>query len=161
MIRKHKGYKRPRKPYEKIRMEEENVLKEAYGLKNKREIWKTAAKLGYFRKRAMALARSSIEEQEVLFRKLTEQGFKVSNITEVLALTLKNILERRLQTLLVRKSLANTMKHARQLIVHQKVVMNGRVVNSPSYLVSVHEEQSISVRQSAKPKLEKPVEEIK
>ena len=52
MIRKHKKYLRPRKMYESQRIADENALVEAYGLKNKREIWKTEAKVRYFRTRA-------------------------------------------------------------------------------------------------------------
>ena len=45
MIRKHKKYTRPRKAYDSIRIKEENVLVEKYGLKNKREIWKADARI--------------------------------------------------------------------------------------------------------------------
>ena len=66
MIRKKNRYVKPRKLYIKTRIKEENVLLNKYGLKSKREIWKTAAKINYFRKRAMALAKSSKEEHAFL-----------------------------------------------------------------------------------------------
>jgi len=141
MIRKPKMYVRPKKLYQSSRIAEENILKEKYGLKNKKEIWKTNAKLGYFRRRAKSLARSSLEEQEVLFRKLQ----KTSTISEVLALKIEDILERRLPTVLLRKGLANTSRQARQLVTHKKVTIDGKIVNIPSYIVSISEENKIKV----------------
>ena len=40
MKRKHKLYSRPKKPYDKKRIEEEAIIIERFGLKNKREICK-------------------------------------------------------------------------------------------------------------------------
>ncbi|MBS3089680.1 30S ribosomal protein S4 [Candidatus Pacearchaeota archaeon] len=145
MIRKPKMYVRPKKLYQSSRIAEENILKEKYGLKNKKEIWKTNAKLGYFRRRAKSLARSSLEEQEVLFRKLQNLGLKTSTISEVLALKIEDILERRLPTVLLRKGLANTSRQARQLVTHKKVTIDGKIVNIPSYIVSISEENKIKV----------------
>ena len=67
MIRKKKLYVRPRKLYEKGRIKEENILLEKYALKNKREIWKTLAKMNYFKRRARELAQTGEEEQKILF----------------------------------------------------------------------------------------------
>lgn len=146
MIRKPNLFKKPRKKYESSRIKEENVLLERYGLKNKKEIWKTIAKLRYYRKRAMALAKSSVEEQEVLFRKLRNLGLKTLSIADVLDLNVEDFLRRRLQTVIADKKMARTSKHARQLIVHRKVLINGKIVNVPGYLVSVEEESSINVK---------------
>ncbi|MEK6889897.1 MAG: 30S ribosomal protein S4 [Nanoarchaeota archaeon] len=150
MIRKGKSYVRPKKAYEKSRMEEENKLAEKYGLKNKREIWKTIAKVSYFRRRAKALAKSSNEEQEVLFNKLQNIGLNVNTISEVLALNVENLLSRRIQTVLAHKKLALTVRHARQLIVHKKVMINGNIISIPSYIVSVEDEKTLSLRKENK-----------
>ena len=155
MIRKGNKYSRPRKPYESGRIKEENVLLEKYGLKNKKEIWKTIAKVNYFRRRAMALARSSSEEQEVLFNKLRGLGLKVNTIADILALTTESLLERRLPTVVHKKGFASTVKAARQMVVHKRISINDRVVNAPSYLVYVNEENAIKV---AKAKQRKPKE---
>jgi len=152
MIRKHKRYTHPKKPYEKTRIAEENVLLERYGLKNKKEIWKALAKVRYFRHRAMKLAKSPLEEQEVFFAKLKNLNLKANSISDVLALNVEDILKRRLQSVLVSKGLANTMRQARQLITHKKVCINGRIVNLPSYLVSINEEKNISIKQNKKQK---------
>ena len=156
MIRKHKNFARPRKAFEISRIKNEDQLVEKYGLKNKREIWKTIAKVGYFRHRAMDLAKVSVEEQKVLFSKLNALGLKVSSISDVLALTVENLLERRFQTIVYHKKLASTPRHARQLIAHKIVLIDGRVCNVPGYIVSVAEESKISLKKASKIKKEKP-----
>ncbi|MAG38046.1 30S ribosomal protein S4 [Candidatus Pacearchaeota archaeon] len=159
MIRKKKLFVRPKKAFESSRIQEENSLVLEYGLKNKREIWRTLAKVNYYRKRAMELARASIEEQEVLFNKLRSLGLKIETAADVLDLKPVDLLERRLPTIVFKKGLANTVRQARQAIVHKKILIKNRVVNSPSYLVPVAFEDLITLKQKKKVKKEKPVEE--
>ncbi|MBS3072069.1 30S ribosomal protein S4 [Candidatus Pacearchaeota archaeon] len=146
MLRKKKLYLRPRKAFEKTRIGEENVLVKKYGLKNKKEVWKTLAKVNYFRRRAKELARSPIEEQEVLFGKLKAIGLKVDSISDVLGLSVEDLLARRLPTIVNKIGLATTPKQARQLVTHKKILVNGNVVNSPSYIVRVAEEKNIFIK---------------
>ena len=150
MIRKKKKYNRPRKAYESKRIQEEIVLVQKYGLKNKREIWKASANVNYYRTRAKVLAKASMEEQKILFNKLNAIGLKVSNIADVLDLKVENLLERRLPTVLFARKMAATPRQARQLVVHKKVLVDGNVVNSPSYLVPSALEKQISLRVSVK-----------
>ena len=147
MLRKKNKYARPRKPFESARIAEENNLLKQYGLKNKKEVWKTVAKVNYYRGRAKALARSPIEEQEVLFNKLKALGIKADNISDVLGLKVEDFLNRRLTTIVANKKLASTVKAARQMTVHKKITIDGKVVNSPSYLVEVSEEKHIGIKQ--------------
>jgi len=159
MIRKKNRFVRPKRAYESGRIKEENELVKKYGLKNKREIWKMQAKVDYFRKRAMALAKSSFEEQKILFTKLNALGLKADSIAEVLALKIEDLLNRRLPTVVFRNNLAKTPQHARQLVVHKKVAIEGKINNTPSYLVPVHEENKITLKVKAKkPKVEVKVE---
>ena len=53
---------------------------------------------------------------------------------------------------MVQKKLATTPKQARQMITHKRVKINGRIVNSPGYLIPTLEENSIEVKM----KLKKP-----
>jgi small subunit ribosomal protein S4 len=164
MIRKKKMYKKPRQIYESERIKEENVLVKKYGLKNKREIWKTLAKVNYFRTRAKEMARLPLEEQEVLFAKLRYIGLNVKNTSDVLGLNVEALLERRLPTVVAKLKIATTTGQARQMVVHKRILVNGKVLNSPSYLVPVEFEKSISLKKKerkAKPKTEEaaPVEE--
>lgn len=155
MIRKKKLYSKPMKRYEKRRIEDENKLIEMYGLKSKREIWKTQSKIDYFRKRAMALAKLSLEEQELFLKKLQNFGLKVNQLSDILGLKVEDLLDRRLSSIVAKKKLANTQKQARQMIVHKRILVNEEVVNVPGYIVSIDEEDSICV------KIKKQTEEVR
>lgn len=155
-IRKQKKYSKPRKAYDKVRIEEENVLTKKYGLKSKRELWKAEAAVGRVRNQAKRLITAGEEEKEKLFGKLNKMGFKIKNIADILGLNKEDWLKRRLQSILVSKNYAKP-KEARQLIVHKHVLVDGKAVNIPSYMVNVEEEGKIKVFKKLK---EKP-EEIK
>jgi len=148
MIRKKKLFSRPRKAYQAGRIAEENKLMEKYGMKNKIEIWKGDAKIDYFRGRAKALAKSSLEEQQVLFSKLQAIGLQANSIADVLALKVENILERRLPTIVFKKGLAQTVKQARQMVNHKKVLLDGKIVDIPSYITPVDKESKITIKQA-------------
>ena len=158
MIRKKKLYVRPKKLYERARIDEENVLKKRYALKNKREIWKASAKINYYRSRAKDLARLPIEEQKVLFNKLNALGIKVDSIADVLALKIENLLQRRLPSVIARKGILKTPQQARQMVVHKNVMIDNKVVNTPSYIVPIAEENLISLRVKAKKPKPAPVQ---
>jgi small subunit ribosomal protein S4 len=156
MIRKHKKFDRPRRLYDKRRILDENKLVEKYGLKNKREIWKMEAKVKYFRSRAKDLITAPHDEQKHFFAKLNTIGLKVKTIADVLALDKEDLMKRRLSTIVAEKRIGNTPKHARQMIVHKKIMIGGTVVNVPGYFVRVDEEDSIKLRKKvATTKIEK------
>ncbi len=161
MIRKKKLYSKPRKLYIKSRISQENALMIKYALKNKREIWKALAKIKYFRKRAMALAKASPNEQNILFGKLKIIGLNTNTIADVLALNVESLLERRLPTIVFKKKLASTPQHARQLVTHKKIFVDGKIISVPSYIVSVKEEPLISIKPSKKLPLQKKAENAK
>lgn len=159
--RKRKLFRRPKKLYDRTRMDEENVLVERYGLKNKREIWKAKTAVSKLRRRAKTLISKDMEEQQAFFNKLNKTGLKINNVSDVLALTEEDIFERRLQTFLFRKKMANTVKMARQLIVHKNVLVDGAVVNIPSFVVTKELENKIFIkeRKIKKAKVKDNVEE--
>lgn len=148
MRRIKKKYKKPRKPWDKERIEVEKKLMKAYGLRRKREIWKAESILRAFRRRARDLAAKKDKVQEkVLLDKLRKLGLlgKNASLDDVLSLTVEDILERRLQTLVFKRELANTPKHARQLITHGHVAVDGRRTVYPSFLVPKELEKKISL----------------
>ncbi len=157
MKRKHKTYSRPKRPFNKGRIDEEAEIKKEFGLKNKREIWKAEAKVKSIREKAKKLISASPEEQRALFEKLKKMGLKVSSITDVLSLDKSDYLKRRLQTIVANKKLATTLKSARQLIIHKKVVVDGEIVDSPSYIVSVDLEKKISIKARKKKHAKKEI----
>ncbi|MEM0473596.1 MAG: 30S ribosomal protein S4 [Candidatus Aenigmatarchaeota archaeon] len=141
-----KTYSKPRKPWDRARIEEERKLMKNYGLRRKREIWRAASYLRNFRQRARDLAaKRNEEEQKKLLEKLYRLGVleKNSSLNDVLGLTVENILERRLQTIVYKKGLANTLRQARQLIVHGHIQIDGKSTKFPSFLVTRDVEDKI------------------
>jgi len=158
MIKKHKHYARPRKPFEIERIEGEKLLIKTYGLRSKKEIWRS----DYFIDSIREKAKKSIinpEHQGVLLARLVSIGLikEGAGIDDVLALTRENLFERRLQTLVFKKGLAKTVKEARQYVVHKKIAIGKRTVNVPGYVVKLDEESKISLIKKEKAK-EKPAE---
>ena len=142
-------YSRPRKPWDKTRLDEERIIKENYGLKNKKELWMTEKMLKNKRQNARKLLALELEkrikrEKEIL-DSLKTIGILKGNATldDVLGLKIEEFLERRLQTIIWRKGMANTPKQARQFIVHGHIAINGKKVSTPSYIVKADEEEKI------------------
>ena len=146
MKRKHKTYSRPKRPFDKIRIEEEAEIKKEFGLKNKKEIWKADARIKSIREKAKKLISADESEKMAFFKRLKKIGFKVNSISDVLSLDKRDYLKRRLQTFLVNRGIARTPKSARQLITHKKVLVEGNSINSPSYIVPVDLENKISLK---------------
>jgi small subunit ribosomal protein S4 len=141
MKRKHKIYSKPKRPFDKKRIEEE------FGLKNKKEIWKAEAKIKLFREKAKKLISSDEKSQSIFFEKLKKIGLNVNSISDVLALDKKDYLNRRLQTVLFKNSLAPTIKSARQMIVHKKVLIDNKIMNSPSYIIPKKFEDKMTIKE--------------
>lgn len=156
MKRKHKIYSKPKKPFDKTRIEEEAKIKKEFGLKNKKEIWKADTKIKSMREKAKKLISANKEEQGALFDRLRKIGLNVHSIADILSLRKEDYLKRRLQTLVVEKGLATTTKGSRQMIVHKKILVNGNVVNVPSYIVPTEMEDKISLKKKEK-KIEKDI----
>ncbi len=146
MKRKHKTYSKPKRPFDKARIDEEVVIKKEYGLKNKKEIWKADAKVRVMRQKAKRLIKATPEEQEKLFDQLKKIGLEVKTIADVLGLDKTDYLNRRLQTIVAVKGIAPTVKTARQMISHKNILVDGAVVDVPSYIVPVELEKKITLK---------------
>lgn len=64
---------------------------------------------------------------------------------------LLSMLERRIDNVVYRLKLATTRTQARQIIVHGHVLVNGKKVSSPSYLVKTNDEVTLMPRVLEKP----------
>lgn len=141
-----KKYTTPRHPWRKDVLINEMKLMGSYGLRNKRELWKAATVIRYFRHRARSLLAAPPEirekEEKALIARLTKMGLlkEGARLDDVLNLRVEDYLERRLQTIVYRKGLAKTLHQARQLIVHGHIAVKGRRITSPGYIVSIDEE---------------------
>ncbi|MBS1267055.1 MAG: 30S ribosomal protein S4 [Candidatus Woesearchaeota archaeon] len=154
--KQRKKYSTPIHPWQKNRIDEEKTLTRIYGLKNKKEIWKMVSKLRSFSKQAKNLIASTtpqgIKEKNQLLSKLYSIGLlpKGADLDDVLSLSTRDIMERRLQTFVYRKNLAKSVKQARQFIVHGHIMVDQKMITWPSYLVKREEEDKIRIVSTSK-----------
>ncbi len=134
-------FETPKRPWDLIRITEENTLLKKYGLKSKKEIWRSEAMLRKYRRVARLLMGRSdeqaLKESKQMLERLERLNILRENATvdDVLNLSVESFLGRRLQSVVYLNGLAKSPKHSRQLIVHGHVLVNGRSVRVPSYLV--------------------------
>lgn len=149
--RPRKQYEKPRHPWKSDRLAAELQLLGEYGLRNKRELWRAETILRKIRAQARSLfvltGEKRVQEERRLIQRLHKMGLVNEDATadDVLKLTVRDILERRLQTVVFRLGLAKSIYHARQLIVHGHVYIGDSKVRSPSYHVMRGEEYKIRV----------------
>jgi len=141
-----KKYRRPYKPWNKALLEETNRLAGYYGLRNKRELWRAEAMARKYRRMVRSLLAAHPEEAAKIMRPVMEKLARLgvigrdAHIDDLLSLSAKDFLERRLQTIVWRKGFAKTPYQARQMIVHGHIRVAGRRIRQPGYLVTVEEE---------------------
>jgi small subunit ribosomal protein S4 len=148
MKKQKKKFEKPLRPWDKRRIEEERKIIQNYGLRRKKEIWRTESILRNYRRIARSLAAKRDKEKEkILLDKLFKIGLisKDANLDAVLVLTVEKLLDRRLQSLVFKKGLASTPRQARQFIIHGHIAVDGRRVKWPSMIIPVTEENKISV----------------
>jgi small subunit ribosomal protein S4 len=138
----------PFRPYYKERIEKEKNIMRDFGLRRKSEIRVAESHIRNFRRRARELQAVRDEKKEkALFDKLLKLGLidSKARLEDILEIQLEHILSRRLQTIVHKKGHANTVKHARQLIVHGHVLVNDKKLVWPGYFVTTDKEKNISV----------------
>jgi small subunit ribosomal protein S9e len=142
----------PRRPFEKEKLINELRLIGTYGLKNKREVWRLQLTLAKLRKAARVLLTLSekdprrIFEGEALLSRMVRLGLLKESerkLDYVLGLTIAQFMERRLQTLVMKRKIASSVHHARILIRQKHIAVGKQMVNIPSFLVRVSSEQHI------------------
>jgi small subunit ribosomal protein S4 len=148
--KRRKQYKTPRMMWEKERIDTESALIKEYGLKNKKEIWKMGSILSSLAQQAKKLIAAetpqSVLEKKQLLSKAASLGLisSTAQLEDILALDLRKILDRRLQTIVLKKSFAKTIKQARQFIIHRHIAIGDKTITIPSYLVLKSEQDKIS-----------------
>jgi len=121
----------------------------SYGLRNKRELWKAQTEVARIRNQARALLALSTEarsEKEMrLLNFLNRLGLvkEGASLDDILNLKLEDLLERRLQTIVMKKVSTKSPYQARQIVSHGHVSIGNRKVNIPGYLVRTAEEGQI------------------
>merc|ERR1711970_282951 len=147
-----KTSKRPRRSYDKERLDAELKLIGTYGLKNKREIWRVGLVLS--KVRAVARQLPTLEERDpqrvfqgqALMRRMIRYGIldeDKQRLDYVLALKIEDFMERRLQTLVFKRGLAKSIHHARVLIRQKHIRVGRQIVDIPSFMVRVESQPHI------------------
>ena len=146
---------RPRNPWQRNLLKEELELVGNFGLRNKKELHIASTELSRIRKQARQLLAAATEirtsREPILLSSLTRKGIVTEDATldNVLALNVSNFLERRLQTIVLRKGLARTPHQARQLITHGHITIGENRVTIPSYTVTRNEEPLIKMKEGS------------
>jgi len=144
-----KLYRRPRMIWTTDQLNAELYIMGSYGLRNKRELWKAQTEVARIRNQARALlalsAEARAEKEKRLLNFLNRLGLAKEGATldDILNLKIEDLLERRLQTIVMKKSGIKSPYQARQLVSHRHVSIGNRKVNIPSYLVRTEEEPQI------------------
>lgn len=142
-----KKYVTPMRPWDVGLLEEELKLIGQYGLRNKRELRRIRWIVSKRRETARQLLSGGREEDKKRFlSRLYKEGLigKGSSLDEALDLTVEDMLERRLQTIVHKKALAKTLYQARQLITHGHIAVDGRRITVPSFIVNRDVEDKVT-----------------
>jgi len=169
-------WRKPKRPLNYELLEQELKTVGTFGLRTKRELWKTNTELSRIRHQArslLALRQEVRDEKEpILMKSLARIGLVSSDATldDVLNLNVDDLLSRRLQSIVSKKMGFKTPYQARQAVIHGHIMIGDRKIDIPSYTVRVGEEDSIHFTPESKipemlektksePVVEKPVEE--
>jgi small subunit ribosomal protein S4 len=146
----HKAFETPRHPWRKDQLEEELHLVGDYGLRNKRELRRHETDLSQIRGIARTLLGEEEEARAYLERQyltsLARRGIlpESATVDNILDLNVKDLMERRLQTIVYRSGLAKSVYQARQFVIHGHISVAGDVVTVPSYVVRRDQESRIA-----------------
>lgn len=145
-------FRKPKRPFEKERLDSELQIVGQYGLKNKREVWRVQYALARIRSAARNLLtlddkdETKIFQGEALLRRMTNLGLlgeSERKLDYVLGLTAAKFLERRLQTKVFKLQIARSYHHARVLIRQRHIRVGKQICNVPSFLVRTDSEKHI------------------
>ena len=113
-------------------------------------MWKAQTKVANFRNQARTLLALTLEDRQekesLLLSFLNRLGLtSTASLDDILNLKIEDILERRLQTIVMRKMGIKSPFQARQVVIHGHVSIGNRKVNLPGYLVKKEDELKILV----------------
>jgi small subunit ribosomal protein S4 len=146
-----KTFHRPRMIWTAEQLNAELYVMGSYGLRNKRELWKAQTEVARIRNQARALlalsAELRAEKERRLLNFLNRLGLAREGATldDILNLKVEDLLERRLQTIVMKRTGTNSPYYARQIVSHGHVSIGNRKVNIPSYIVKTEEEHQIMI----------------
>lgn len=150
-----KAYETPRHPWRKEQLEAELHLLGEYGLRDKHELRRHETMLSQIRGIARTLLGATEEQKTQIesqyLKRLARLGIlpESASVDNILDLSVKDLMERRLQTIVFRSGLAKSIHQARQFVSHGHVSIAGQIVSVPSYIVKRDEESRIAFDQGS------------
>ena len=147
-----KKYETPAHPWIQSEIEANREVRKEYGLNRRKEILIAESFLKKYKNIAKKLIANQTAQGEKEGKQMMDKMQKLgllqvgAELDDVLSLELKDILERRLQSLVFRKGFARSAKQARQFITHRHVKIGDKEITSPSYITSLEEESKIQFK---------------
>ena len=147
-----KTFRKPKRPFEKERLDAEMKMVGEYGLKNKREVLRVNYALAKIRTAARTLLTLDDKDEqrmfqgEALLRRMVRLGLLLESekkLDYILGLSTAKIMERRLQTKVFKLGLAKSIHHARCLIRQRHIRVGKQICDIPSFLVRLDSEKHI------------------
>ena len=123
--------------FEKERYNRDKQIIVKYGLRNKKEIGKYLFLLKKYRSIQVQKDEGTITltNYNKVIDKLTKNEI-LQEGKNILDLTIEDFLQRRLQTIVYELGFGKTLLHARQLITHKHINVNGEVCIRPSRIIN-------------------------
>lgn len=150
-----KQYKTPAHPWIKTEIDEAKQLKKEFGLTKRKEILVASSFLKKYKdiaKRLIADKTAQGEKEKTqMMDKLQRFGLLQAgaSLDNVLSIQLKDVLERRIQSVLFRKGMCRSMKQARQFITHRHIMIGDKEMTAPSYLLTSEEESKLGFKSNS------------
>src|SRR3990167_41804 len=105
--------------------------------------------------RAKQMVKRTYGVLEKQFRNYYKDAFRLKGSTGE---TLLRLLEQRLDNVVYRMGFARTRKEARQLVSHKSIIVNGKLVNIPSYAIKPNDIVSVCEAAKAQARIQESVE---
>ncbi len=141
-----KQYTPPRHPWIRSAIEQGKELRKEFGFRGRKDILIASSYLKKYKDLAKKLIATKTTQSEKVTQQIMTKLQSIgllqagAQLEDILSLQLKDVLNRRLQSIVYHKGLARSMKQARQFITHRHVMLGDKEITSPGFIVSLEQE---------------------